>query len=273
MTEIRFLGDDPPTKGVSSLADHPARKRPRTTRWLIGLVAVVAVGLGVAAWIDRVVARARRDALSVGCEENVKQILQALHQYHTTWGSYPPASVAGPDGRPWHSWRVLILPHLDKKSLYERYNFQQPWNGPDNLDLVRERVPAFSCPNHPEAAAKGYTCYAVVTGTGTLFPAPSVPARPSSIRDDPARTLLLAETANAAIPWTEPRDLEIDRMDFDLRKPTRPTISTHDQGGPHVAMVDGWVLQISPDVTAANLRALLTVDGGETVPPPQAEAR
>src|SRR6185295_15143515 len=47
------------------------------------------------------------------CQSNLKQLGQALRNYHDVYGSFPPAFVPGPDGRPWHSWRVLILPYLD----------------------------------------------------------------------------------------------------------------------------------------------------------------
>ena len=39
--------------------------------------------------------------------------------------------VKGPDGRPWHSWRVLILknaPH-PYSELYNAYRFDEPWDG------------------------------------------------------------------------------------------------------------------------------------------------
>ena len=60
----------------------------------------------------------------------------AVANYHETFGSFPPAFVNGPDGTPWHSWRVLILPYLQQQKLYESYNFAEPWNGPNNRTLA-----------------------------------------------------------------------------------------------------------------------------------------
>jgi Protein of unknown function (DUF1559) len=36
--------------------------------------------------------------------------------YHDTYGRFPPAYIADHDGRPMHSWRVLILPLLEQRT-------------------------------------------------------------------------------------------------------------------------------------------------------------
>jgi hypothetical protein len=46
----------------------------------------------------------------------------AVANYHETYGSYPPAYVADRDGRPMHTWRVLILPFLEQKDLYNLFS-------------------------------------------------------------------------------------------------------------------------------------------------------
>ncbi|MDH3719020.1 MAG: DUF1559 domain-containing protein, partial [Planctomycetota bacterium] len=83
-----------------------------------------------------VVQSCRESASRVQCMNNLKQIALALHQYHDQYGSFPPAYVAGPDGKPWHSWRVLILPFIEAEPLYAMYNFDEPWDGPNNRKLA-----------------------------------------------------------------------------------------------------------------------------------------
>ena len=60
------------------------------------------------------------------CRNNLKQIGLALHDYHEVYGSFPPAYVSDENGRPMHSWRLLILPHLDQTGIYKRYRFDEP---------------------------------------------------------------------------------------------------------------------------------------------------
>ena len=40
-----------------------------------------------------------------------------------------PTFLVGPDGKPWHSWRVLLLPCLGHRDLFDEYDFSQPWIG------------------------------------------------------------------------------------------------------------------------------------------------
>jgi hypothetical protein len=44
------------------------------------------------------------------CRNHLRQIGLALHNYHDKYGCLPPAYIADKNGRPLHSWRVLILP-------------------------------------------------------------------------------------------------------------------------------------------------------------------
>jgi hypothetical protein len=63
----------------------------------------------------------------VPARNKLKQIGLAMHNFHATHGCFPPAVVTGPDGKPWHSWRVLILPYLEELKLYNEYDFTVPW--------------------------------------------------------------------------------------------------------------------------------------------------
>src|SRR5579871_4350512 len=89
----------------------------------------------------------------VNCSLNLQHIGLALHQYHIEYGSFPPAYIADKNGRPIHSWRTLILPYMDLSpqysrshlELYNRYRFDEPWNGPHNAALSRESQWEFYC--------------------------------------------------------------------------------------------------------------------------------
>ena len=150
------------------------------------------------------------------CKNNLKQIGLALHNYHDVHGSFPPAIVYGPDGMPWHSWRTLLLPFLERPDLYERYRFDEPWNGPNNNRLAAEAgsLPCFHCYADEQAAA-GATSYVAVVGEGTMWP-PDGATTIDDATDGADKTLLVVELSDSGVNWMEPRDLRLDRMTFEI---------------------------------------------------------
>ena len=101
--------------------------------------------------------------------------------------------------------RVLILPFAGEDALYRAYRFDEPWNGPNNSRLARKMPEFFACRAHARPA---YSNYAVVVGPETAFPG----ARSSSvsqITDGTTITVLVVEVKGGAIPWMEPRDLNM----------------------------------------------------------------
>lgn len=60
-------------------------------------------------------------------KNNPKQIGLALHNYHETCGSFPPAQIRGWNGTNElgnaASWGAMILPYMDQAPLYNQLNF------------------------------------------------------------------------------------------------------------------------------------------------------
>ena len=80
------------------------------------------------------------------CANNLKAIGVAMHDYHDVYGCCPPAYTTDKNGRPMHSWRVLLLPFLGREDLYEKYDLNEPWDSPKNIDVFRHMPDVFSCP-------------------------------------------------------------------------------------------------------------------------------
>ncbi len=100
----------------------------------------------------------REPARRVICQRSLQQVGLALHQYHDKYGSFPPAYLTDANGRPMHSWRVLLLPFLGQQALYDDYRFDEPWDGPHNA-LLHERASEaltnyFSCPSDRSSSKK-----------------------------------------------------------------------------------------------------------------------
>ena len=206
------------------------------------------------------------------CTNRLKLIALALHSYHDVYGSFPPAYIANEDGRPMHSWRVLILPFLEQQSLYDQYDFDEPWNGPNNSKIAAVGPDLFHCPS--ECAERcgdtseehsSMTNYVAIVGPTAAWPG-SRPACFKDFTDGTSETVLVVEVANSGIHWMEPRDLHVLQMAPNINPPTGQGISSYhaDFGGAQVAFADGSVHFLSIDITPEVLRALLTRAGGET---------
>ena len=103
------------------------------------------------------------------CSNHLKQIGLALQNYHDAYGSFPPAYMADADGKPIHSWRVLILPYLEQKALYDKYSFDEPWDGPNNSQLHEAAISAYICPSRP-GNSRTDTSFVAVVGAQTAWP-------------------------------------------------------------------------------------------------------
>jgi hypothetical protein len=100
--------------------------------------------------------------------DRMRVIGKALYSYHDVHGHFPPAVVYGPDGKPWHSWRMLIMGYgkLDIK-IPNRCRYDEPWNSKYNRQFIEECPEQFRFPD----SKSGNTPFVVVTGKKTAFPA------------------------------------------------------------------------------------------------------
>ncbi len=143
---------------------------------------------------------------------NMKQIALAVHGYHDAHSQTPPAITYGPDGKPWHSWRALILPYLDRE-LGKRYRLDEPWDGPNNKQLLQDIPSAYLLPGQ-----KGTnTAVVAAAGNGTLLTkSGKIDASGKisggvffgGVRDGLSQTIVVGlAPAGLEIPWTKPEDL------------------------------------------------------------------
>jgi hypothetical protein len=230
--------------------------------WLLAAILLIAAGL----WLVHGVQRAREAARRSVCEGRLNRIQMALFYYHDAYGRLPPAYIADAEGRPMHSWRVLLLPYLDEQKVYEEYDFSEPWNGPHNRRLEhRTNRVIFHCPSGPYREDSVVTDFVAVTGPGTAFPGTAALSF-EDITDGPENTILFVEIAKSDIHWMEPRDLDVRDMSFVVNDAQRPGISAAHPAGPGVVFADGiTVYRLSKSLSPETLRGLTTIAGGEPV--------
>jgi prepilin-type processing-associated H-X9-DG protein len=228
---------------------------------LMILVAVVGPFVAVLA---RAVGRAREEARRAQCAGHLCQIGIALLNYHDTFGCFPPASTADTRGRPMHSWRVLILPFLQEQQLYSLYDFNEPWDGPNNRKLIGMMPRSFACPSHRDEGT-GCSSYVLVTGPGTAFPGTRTTAH-GDIHDGLFGTVLAVELSNADIPWTAPRDLRMSRMSFRVNDRSAPGPSSWHPGGANMVFGDGRCRFLKNTIQPDTLKALFSINDRDSMP-------
>jgi hypothetical protein len=246
---------------------------------------------------------AREAAARTRSINNLKQIGLALHGFHASYGQLPPAAIQGPDGKPWHSWRVLLLPYLEQIAIYNQYRFDEPWDGPNNIKLLDRMPDVFRDPIRGDASGH-FTHYAALVGEATAFP-PSgavlrdatapvrLPIGPGAggatgirnITDGTSNTIVVAPVASdRGIPWTKPEDISVGPGLPGLGRPggiAAPYLARSGPAGHHAAPVlfaDGGVRVLIDTIDPKTLAALMTRAGGEvidvaTVPSDPAPAR
>jgi prepilin-type processing-associated H-X9-DG protein len=229
------------------------------------LVGALACGGVLVALLLPAVQAPREAALRNQCSNNLKQISLALANYQEVHGEYPPQYIADAEGKPMHSWRVLILPYLEHQALYDQYDFDEPWDGPRNSLLAAQMPPAFRCASDPAMAAGGtITSYVGVSGPGAFFDGQKS-TRAFAITDGLSNTISVVEFAGGGVHWMEPRDLDASLLSGIVNPPDGQNISSYHPGGAQAAFADGSVRFLSSSIDPKVLRALTTIAGNEVV--------
>lgn len=129
------------------------KHHPRLGFTLVELLVVIAIiGILIALLLPAVQA-AREAARRSQCTNNLKQIALAIHNYHDTYKSLPPAAAGG-WGQTYHAY---ILPFIEQQAVYD---LCAPWSDSGYANttrptdrftiMARTVIPAFKCPSDPQ---------------------------------------------------------------------------------------------------------------------------
>lgn len=137
-----------------STQKHPHRDcSDRSGFTLIELLVTIAIIAVLISLLLPAVQAARESARKSQCQNNLKQIGLALHNFESSHGSFPAsgytrATRANPSGS-YTSWRASILPHLEQSAAYEEYQFDEHWWSDHNLRAGRHPMSVYQCPTVP----------------------------------------------------------------------------------------------------------------------------
>jgi prepilin-type N-terminal cleavage/methylation domain-containing protein len=115
---------------------------------LLVSVAIIGVLIGL---LLPAVQRVREAASRLQCQNNLKQLGLALHNYHGTYRRFPPAYEAvGLNSGP--GWGTFILPYLEHETLGQQVPKGSPlWGGPravsTAVDGGQTSLSIFRCPS------------------------------------------------------------------------------------------------------------------------------
>ena len=115
----------------------------------IGIIGVL-VGLLLPA-----VQAAREAARKASCQNNLRQIGIALHNYHDVHKVLPTGCIEwrawnAPPSRRQFAWSAMLLPFLEEQNLHQQINWSKAYDAPENSGVSKTDLPVYLCPSEPD---------------------------------------------------------------------------------------------------------------------------
>ncbi len=134
-----------------------SRTRVRPGFTLVELLVVITIiGILIALLLPAVQA-AREAARRAQCQNNLKQIGLALHNYHSAMNVFPPSSVwkqgvnpeSGNTASLSENWVILVLPYLEQQALRDAFNLSLFITNAANMPARSTQLSVMMCPSDP----------------------------------------------------------------------------------------------------------------------------
>ena len=139
------------------------KHRPPAAFTLIELLVVIAIIAILIGLLLPAVQKVREAAARMKCQNQLKQIGLAMHNFENSYSGFPPCRINNPSpfttftqGKFQHTWAPYIFPYVELTALYSQYNFNVNFDdntdsskGTTNYFVIQNDINLFICPSSP----------------------------------------------------------------------------------------------------------------------------
>jgi prepilin-type N-terminal cleavage/methylation domain-containing protein/prepilin-type processing-associated H-X9-DG protein len=108
---------------------------------LLVVIAIIAILIGL---LLPAVQKVREAAARMQCQNNLKQLSLAAHNYHDAYGKLPPGR-----NRFAISTHAYLLPYIEQDNVHRLVNFDANWDSAANAEARPIVIKTFLCPSDP----------------------------------------------------------------------------------------------------------------------------
>jgi prepilin-type N-terminal cleavage/methylation domain-containing protein len=125
------------------------RRLPRYAFTLIELLVVIAIIAILIGLLLPAVQKVREAASRLKCQNNLKQIGLACHNYESSNSCFPPAStfIRTTPGFLSYGVHAYLLPFVEQDNLRNLINLDLPYNASTNIPAAKVKIPIYVCPS------------------------------------------------------------------------------------------------------------------------------
>jgi hypothetical protein len=237
----------PVDKNVDSAKQTPAVTTPATT---------------TGTPVTPPVVNLKRNAVArTGTGSKLGEVYKALELYaNDNNGKYPPPYTKSAQGSPLLSWRVLILPYIEQQNLFNKFNQNEPWDGPTNKPLLSFMPKMYLSSGNYDVNTAFKTTFLAPVAKETIF-SPAGGVTKNSVSDGLSNTILIADVDDDfATEWTRPVDLNVN-----AQNPALGLTNSNPAG--FMALFGDGSVKVAPNRPLPNVWAMFTIGGGEQIKP------
>lgn len=249
---------------------------------LVELLVVLTIIAILLALLLPAVQAVREAARRMQCQNNLRQIGIALHNYHAAFRKFPPGGLEVrpevPGGKQL-AWSAFLLPFLEQSAAFVHVDFDYAFDHSVNQEAAAIPIETYLCPSTPRFTplnrGRGATDYGGIYGeriVSTNYPPRGVMIHDKAIRirditDGTARTLTISEDANFPDgQWINARNLFDQAFSINRAPKFENDIRSFHPQGANGLFADGSVGFLNENIELELLASICTRNGNEDIP-------